>query len=93
MPVTVKVQYGEKLFKLSPGVSSLQQVHEEMMRRYPSRQLSLEYFYGGENITDLAALIQNVLKSAKTSIKLTAVGADLDVSRVSDCSIIEIVSS
>ena len=93
MPVTVKVQYGEKLFKLSPGVSSLQQVHEEMTRRYPSRQLNLEYFYGGENITDLAALIQKLVKSGKTSIKLTAVSGDCDLSRVGDCSIMEIVSS
>ncbi len=37
MSVTVKVQYCDKLFKLSPGISSLPQVHEEMRRRYPKR--------------------------------------------------------
>lgn len=93
MSVTVKVQFGDKLFKLSPGITSLQQVHQEMVRRYPKNLPFLEYFFEGRPVTDLTPLLQAVAKAGKTSIKLTAHSNGADVSRESEYSIIEIVSS
>lgn len=93
MSVTVKVQFGDKLFKLSPGITSLQQVHQEMVRRYPKNLPFLEYFFEGRPINDLAPLLQTLSKTGKTSLKLTAHANAADMSRESDYSIIEIVSS
>jgi hypothetical protein len=96
MSVTVKVQFGDKLFKLSPGITSLHQVHQEMVRRYPRNLPSLEYFFESRPLTDLAPLLQALAKAGKTSLKLTARSNSADLSRESregDYSLIEIVSS
>jgi hypothetical protein len=93
MSVTVKVQFGDKLFKLSPGITSLEQVNEEMMRRYPKKLPALEYYFEGDIVHDLAPLLYALQKGGKSSIKITARSCNGDLSRISDYSFIEIVSS
>lgn len=70
MSVTVKVQYGEKLFKLSQGTTTIQQVNEEMMRRYPKKLTGLEYYFEGQIIDDLKHLLLVLQNKGKTSIKI-----------------------
>ncbi len=88
MSVTVKVQFGDKLFKLSPGITSLQQVHQEMVRRYPNNLPPLEYFFESRPVTDLPSLLQALAKAGKTSLKLTARSNSADLSRDGDYSLI-----
>jgi hypothetical protein len=91
MSVTVKVQLGEKLFKLSQGITSLEQIDEEMNRRYPKKLPMLEYLFEGVVIQELEPLLIAQQKKGKTSIKIEARQSS-DFSR-NDISIISIAST
>jgi hypothetical protein len=92
MSVTVKVQLGDKLFKLTQGITSIDQIDEEMKRRYPKKLPSLEYFFDGVIVQDLKQLLLSQENRGKTSIKLLA-RPSADMSRDNELSIISILSS
>uniref|UniRef100_A0A1J3J069 Uncharacterized protein n=2 Tax=Noccaea caerulescens TaxID=107243 RepID=A0A1J3J069_NOCCA len=92
MSVTVKVQFKDKLFKLSQGINNIQQVDEEMKRRYSSKLPPLEYSFEGSIVEDLNVLLKAQSKEGKTSIKIVAHPLD-DFSRLCENSIISIVSN
>lgn len=92
MSVTVKVQFADKLFKLSPGITSLPQIDQEMKRRYPDKLPLLEYYFEGTVIDELKPLLDATLKKGKNSIKLEARPTS-SFSVDNDLSIISIASS
>ena len=91
MSVTIKVQFEDKLFKLSQGVTSIQQVNEEMRKRYPNSSLEFEYLFEGQEVKDLKNLLLSYERIGKTSLKLTAVSA-ASSRKQSECSLISIAS-
>lgn len=92
MSVTVKVQFRDKLFKLSPGITCLAQIDQEMKRRYQERLPLLEYYFEGTAIDELKPLLGATLRKGKNSIKLEAKPTS-SFSADNDLSIISIASS
>lgn len=71
MSVTVKVLLGEKLYKLTPAANTIALVKQEMKNRFPEL-MSLHFFYQGQPVTNLDALIQQTKQQKMNSLKLTA---------------------
>ena len=92
MSVTVKVQFGDKLFKLSPGITSLAQVQQEMKRRYQERLPLLQYYCDDAAVEHLQPLLDAARQKGKNSVKLEARPAS-SFSADNDFSIISIASS
>ena len=72
MSVTVKVQFGDKLFKLTSGITTLAQVQQEMKRRYQERLPLLQYYCDNAPVEHLLPLLQDALRRGKASLKLEA---------------------
>lgn len=92
MSVTVKVQFGDKLFKLTSGITTLAQVQQEMKRRYQERLPLLQYYCDNTAVEQLQPLLEDALKKGKNSLKLEARPAS-SFSADNDLSIISIASS
>lgn len=87
MPLTVKVQYKDKLFKLAQGTLTLQQVHNEMKQRFPNID-SFHYYYKDEQVNDLSAIMNQASKEGNTSVKLIAKKASLEISLLNESSVV-----
>lgn len=92
MSVTVKVQFGDKLFKLTSGITSLAQVQLEMKRRYQEKLPLLQYYCDNAPVEHLELLLQDALKRGKNSLKLEARPAS-SFCADNDLSIISLASS
>jgi|JI9StandDraft_1071089.scaffolds.fasta_scaffold694398_2 hypothetical protein len=92
MSVTIKVLYGDKLYRLAPGVQTLEQVDKEMKQRFPEIQL-LRYYHDDQEVKDLAALLSQLKRQGKTSFKLTAKAENSEIEVLSSCGISKIDSS
>jgi hypothetical protein len=71
MPITVKVQFKDKLYKLAQYTTTISQLHSEMKQRFPNIP-PLHYYYQAEEVTDLPALLARAANEGLSSIKLIA---------------------
>ena len=74
MTITVKVQFRDKLYKLAPSISSLEQIDKDMKQRFPSIS-SFQYFYDDVEIKNFASIIHFLTQQGKSSIKIVAKNA------------------
>jgi len=85
MTITVKVQFQDKLYKLTQHTTALSQVHHEMKQRFPNIP-PLHYYYQAAEVTDLQTLLASAARQGLSSIKLIARKDSTDVSRLDEVS-------
>lgn len=95
MSITVKVQYEDKLFKLTQGINSIAQVEQEMRKRYPKKVSLFTYYFDGCIVEDLGKVLAEAAIGKRNSVKLVAkMGEDVSIlSCDQNASIISIASS
>lgn len=87
MPLTVKVQFKDKLYKLAHSTLTLQQVHHEMKQRFPHID-ALRYFYQDKEVTDLASLLAAAAREGLSSVKLQARKDSAEISMLNEVSMV-----